>query len=662
MALDAATPRVVYNGSGSVSAYDVEDVSGNPIYFSSNSEIHVATYVTSTGVWTDLTEGVGYTLIGGPTTGVVTLSAGNLASGTKLVIWRVTTLDQSDSFAAGGSFSATTHNTVAQKHRRIDQELDDAADRALKLDRAEVGYDADGYAISAALYLELQEASAPGTPASGYGRVYTKTDGYLYHKNDAGTETDITSQATAAAASASAASSSASAASTSASNASTSATNASTSASAASTSASAASTSASNASTSASAASTSATNAATSASSASASAGSWKWLLDTSTTMADPGSGDIRFNNASWASVTAIAVADNSADSGNPDVSAVVLTWDDSSNTAHRGTLTFRKATAPAEFVSYSITGASTDNTGWTALAVTYVAGTPTWSAADPLFAAFSRTGNVGAAGAGAGDMLAANNLSDLVSASTARSNLGLGTSDAPQFGSINLGAASDTTLTRTGAGDIAVESNAIYRAGGTDVPVTDGGTGASTAADAATNLGLGTGSSPQFTAINLGHASDTTITRVSAGVVAVEGSNVLLASGLGSVTQAYDVDTAKLDVVQSWTASQRGTVTALSSSAASIASDFAVTNNFSHTFTENTTLANPSNLTAGQSGFIVFTQHASSPKTLAFGSYWKFEGASVPSVTATNSAVDVLVYYVESSTRISAVLLANMS
>jgi len=45
----------------------------------------------------------------------------------------------------------------------------------------------------------------------------------------------------------------------------------------------------------------------------------------------------------------------------------------------------------------------------------------------------------------------------------------------------VNIGNA-DTTLSRTGAGDIAVEGNAIYRAGGTDVPITDGGTGASTA------------------------------------------------------------------------------------------------------------------------------------------------------------------------------------
>lgn len=56
----------------------------------------------------------------------------------------------------------------------------------------------------------------------------------------------------------------------------------------------------------------------------------------------------------------------------------------------------------------------------------------------------------------------------------------GLTTADSPQFSALNIGHASDTTLTRSSAGNLAVEGNLLYRAGGTDVPVADGGTGAS--------------------------------------------------------------------------------------------------------------------------------------------------------------------------------------
>lgn len=64
-------------------------------------------------------------------------------------------------------------------------------------------------------------------------------------------------------------------------------------------------------------------------------------------------------------------------------------------------------------------------------------------------------------------------------------------TSTALGVGSLELGNASDTTLARSGAGDMTIEGNLVYRAGGTDVPITDGGTGSSTAADARTALAV---------------------------------------------------------------------------------------------------------------------------------------------------------------------------
>jgi hypothetical protein len=139
------------------------------------------------------------------------------------------------------------------------------------------------------------------------------------------------------------------------------------------------------------------------------------------------------------------------------------------------------------------------------------------------------------------------------------------------------------------------------------------------------------------------------------------DSARTFLGLAIGTDVQAYDADTAKTDVVQSFSVAQRGAATALTSSSASIATNLALANNFTHTLTESTTLANPTNITAGQSGVIVFTQHASSPKTLAFGSYWKFPSGTAPSLTATNSAVDVLAYYVESSTRITARMLSDV-
>lgn len=104
-------------------------------------------------------------------------------------------------------------------------------------------------------------------------------------------------------------------------------------------------------------------------------------------------------------------------------------------------------------------------------------------------------------------------------------------------------------------------------------VAVANGGTGGTTAADARTNLGL------------------------------VIGTNV----------QAYDVDTAKLDVVQTFTVSQRGAVTTDND----LSFDLSVTNNFKCTPTAGGTLTF-TNLVSGQSGYVLLVNSSNYAITAA--------------------------------------------
>ena len=117
----------------------------------------------------------------------------------------------------------------------------------------------------------------------------------------------------------------------------------------------------------------------------------------------------------------------------------------------------------------------------------------------------------------------------------------------------------------------------------------------------------------------------------------------------------------AGLGVVQSFTVAQRGAITALTDGA-TITADFAAANNFSVTLGGNRTLANPSNQTAGQSGCIWITQDGTGSRTLAYGSQWDFTGGTAPTLSTAAASVDCLVYAVQSSTKITATLISNLS
>ena len=133
------------------------------------------------------------------------------------------------------------------------------------------------------------------------------------------------------------------------------------------------------------------------------------------------------------------------------------------------------------------------------------------------------------------GEMIVGDGTTDPVaeSGATLRTSIGVGTGDSPQFTAVNIGAASDTTVSRASAGDINVEGNLVYRAGGTDVPVADGGTGASSLTDGGVLLGSGTGA---ITAMAVLGDGEMIVGDGTTDPVAESGATLRTSIGLGSM------------------------------------------------------------------------------------------------------------------------------
>lgn len=121
-----------------------------------------------------------------------------------------------------------------------------------------------------------------------------------------------------------------------------------------------------------------------------------KYTYSTTTTSSDPGSGYLRFNNATLSSATAMYISETDGD-GNG-IAATLATWDDSTSTV-RGTLTLRAAGDPTTFVQFQITGTLTDNGTWDTFTVAYVSGSTAVVDATVFHLEFSRTGQKGDTG-----------------------------------------------------------------------------------------------------------------------------------------------------------------------------------------------------------------------------------------------------------------------
>lgn len=120
-----------------------------------------------------------------------------------------------------------------------------------------------------------------------------------------------------------------------------------------------------------------------------------RYTFESSTTMAAPASGGLRLNNATISSVTAMAINATNLDA--IDISAWVATWDDSTNTA-KGYVALRKEGSGAVLGVFALSSV-TNNTTWLQLALTYVSGSGSFSAADRLYLTPYLTGDKGTNG-----------------------------------------------------------------------------------------------------------------------------------------------------------------------------------------------------------------------------------------------------------------------
>ena len=121
------------------------------------------------------------------------------------------------------------------------------------------------------------------------------------------------------------------------------------------------------------------------------------YKFDTGTSKADPGSGEISFNNGTYASVTKICISDSDSNSGS--TSTDVLTWDDGTSSP-KGILHIVDINDSSTYARFNITGSTSDESGYNELTVTHAASNNTFSSADELSVNFTRHGNTGATGA----------------------------------------------------------------------------------------------------------------------------------------------------------------------------------------------------------------------------------------------------------------------
>lgn len=129
-----------------------------------------------------------------------------------------------------------------------------------------------------------------------------------------------------------------------------------------------------------------------------------RYLYSTSTTAADPGSGNFRLNNATISSATALYIDD--AEAGGASVTAWLDSFDDSTNTSSKGTLDFVAINDPTIWASFRVTGSVVDSSGYRTITIASGSSNGTWADGMAVGVSFTRAGDKGADGGGAGTVV----------------------------------------------------------------------------------------------------------------------------------------------------------------------------------------------------------------------------------------------------------------
>jgi len=113
--------------------------------------------------------------------------------------------------------------------------------------------------------------------------------------------------------------------------------------------------------------------------------------FNSSTSDADPGAGKIAFNNGTLSSVTVLFVDD--ADDASADITSFVQSWDDVNNAQARGIVSVIKEGTPSTYATFKVSGAVTDESGYTKVPVSHLASSGSFSNTDGVGVHFSYSG-----------------------------------------------------------------------------------------------------------------------------------------------------------------------------------------------------------------------------------------------------------------------------